>query len=373
RELSDSKSDVAERTEILNTFAHCADSQRAWLLLEDYFERLALARRDFTGGDWWPRLLAAQGRERLEETALLFLRSNRPLPTELLAHANFERFAEIEQEEQEQAIVRQLENWLLPPTLGHLDAPRANLTVVCQPRLLNPESPLHGLSVEFNLFRPRTGDRTRSLPEIIELTARSAHEQELFAPQDWEFIQWLTEHYREQANGEEPMQLTGLELIRWLTRWGHTQLLKLGSPETPLNFHGQLAELTPHLVNHDVELSFTHRLALPGREAHALSGAKFFAGLPLLALVGQTFYLVRNTPPNGLLETWLRSPILPVRKLSHRLLTHLRKTSSDNGTDWDQLCITHTALPQFRFEIIDETVRLRLVACSERDQSLWQW
>src|SRR5207253_2138097 len=30
RELSDSKSAVAERTELLNTFAHCKDSQRAW-------------------------------------------------------------------------------------------------------------------------------------------------------------------------------------------------------------------------------------------------------------------------------------------------------------------------------------------------------
>ena len=373
RELSDSKAAVSERAEILNAFAACADSQRAWLLLEDYFEKLSLARRDFNNANWWPRLLAAQGRERLEETALMFLRSNRPLPTELLAYANFERFAEIEQAEQEQTIVRQLEDWLLPPTPGHLDAPRASLTVLCQPQRLGEQSPLHGLSVEFSLFRPRTGDRTRSLPEIIELTARSTHEQELFAPQDWEFIQWLADHPRERAGGDGPLQLTGLELIRWLTRWGHTNLLKLGSPETPLSFHGQLAELAPHLVNHEVELSFTHRLALPHGAAHSLDEARFFAGLPLLTLVGQTFYLVRNPPPTGLLETWLRSPLLPVRKLSHRLLTHLRKTSSNHGTDWEQLCISHTAVPQFLFEIADETVRLRLVARSERDDSVWQW
>jgi len=38
RELNDSKAAVAERTEILKIFAECKDSQRAWLLLEDYFE-----------------------------------------------------------------------------------------------------------------------------------------------------------------------------------------------------------------------------------------------------------------------------------------------------------------------------------------------
>src|SRR5215831_3405223 len=67
RELADSKSRVAEREKILRLFAPCADSQRAWLLLEDYFEKLSLSRKDFAASDWWPRLLAAQGTERLEE------------------------------------------------------------------------------------------------------------------------------------------------------------------------------------------------------------------------------------------------------------------------------------------------------------------
>src|SRR5439155_16168942 len=96
RELADSKAAVAERTERLQSFAQCADPQRAWLLLEDYFERLSLSRKDFSGEEWWPRLMAAQGKARLEETARLFLRAKRPLPTELLAHANLERFAQIE-------------------------------------------------------------------------------------------------------------------------------------------------------------------------------------------------------------------------------------------------------------------------------------
>src|SRR5207247_10075730 len=52
RELADSKTAVAERTERLQKFAHCADPQRAWLLLEDYLERLSLSRKDFAGEQW---------------------------------------------------------------------------------------------------------------------------------------------------------------------------------------------------------------------------------------------------------------------------------------------------------------------------------
>ncbi|MGZ5545646.1 MAG: hypothetical protein ACXWIU_13320, partial [Limisphaerales bacterium] len=40
RELADSKAAVSERTELLKIFADCTDSQRAWLLLEDYFDKL---------------------------------------------------------------------------------------------------------------------------------------------------------------------------------------------------------------------------------------------------------------------------------------------------------------------------------------------
>src|SRR6516225_11893537 len=96
RELSDSKAAVAEREELLRTFATCNDSQRAWLLLEDYFEKLSLSRKDFPSPDWWPRLLAAHGRARLEEVAFLFLRGKRSVPTELTMHANLERFAQVE-------------------------------------------------------------------------------------------------------------------------------------------------------------------------------------------------------------------------------------------------------------------------------------
>src|SRR5215510_2988762 len=96
RELSDSKTAVAEREDILRNFAICPDSQRSWLLLEDYFEKLSLSRKDFPATDWWPRLLAAKGSNRLEELAFLFLRAKRSVPNELTSHANPVRFAQSE-------------------------------------------------------------------------------------------------------------------------------------------------------------------------------------------------------------------------------------------------------------------------------------
>src|SRR5215475_13246824 len=67
RELSDSKAAVNEREDILRSFGTCPDSQRAWLLLEDYFEKLSLSRKDFPDTNWWPKLLNASGNTRLEE------------------------------------------------------------------------------------------------------------------------------------------------------------------------------------------------------------------------------------------------------------------------------------------------------------------
>src|ERR1035441_3001038 len=72
RELADSPAAVAGREELLQSFATCGDSQRAWLLLEDYFEKLSLSRKDFPSADWWPRLLTAQASTRLEGLAFVF-------------------------------------------------------------------------------------------------------------------------------------------------------------------------------------------------------------------------------------------------------------------------------------------------------------
>ena len=385
RELADSKTRVAEREDLLRIFASCRDSQRAWLLLEDYFEKLSLTRKDFPGQQWWPRMLTSEGRNRLEEVALLFLRANRSLPSELQPYANLARFAEIEQAEEEERILRRLEEWLCPATPAHLDSPRASLRVLCAVQSAPEHAALHALSVRFNLFRPRTGEKIRPLSELIELTHRAAHEQELFAQEQWDFIKWLADTYNGRAQDADHLLLVGLDLLQWLAKWGRDGRLELlPSPVAPqqngthngasnVTFLGQVLSLAPHLENGTSELSFTHKIRLPDGEERPLNEARFFAGDPPLALVGSTFFLLRQTPPPELLEFWARTPSLPVQKLSHRLRTYLRKIHAEDGAEWEQLCTTHTAVPQFIFELNDDTVQLRLLARSDRDQSMWHW
>ena len=372
RELADSKPRMAEREELLKIFASCTDSQRAWLLLEDYFEKLSLSRKDFTAQEWWPRVLAAKGRSRLEELAVLFLRASRPLPQELMTYANLDRFAEIEQAAQEQQVLTDLENWMFPPAPAHLDGPRAKLHVFGEVIAADDHPKLHALKVHFNLFRPRTGERHRTIGELIEITSRSAHEQELFAPMDWQFLLWLGEHYAD-LDDEDSIKISGIELLQWLARWGHTGRIEFEHQPSNFTFEGRIAELGPSLENGDKELSFTHQLNLSDGAHRRISDTKFFAGQPPMALVDTQFYLLRNAPSMRLLEYWAGSPGIPVRKLSNRMRTQLRRTQTVNGVDWDQLCIAHGAKPQFVFELSDETVRLRLRATSERDQSEWHW
>jgi hypothetical protein len=373
RELSDSREAVSERQDILRSFSSCPDSQRAWLLLEDYFEKLSLSRRDFPDVEWWPRMLAAQGNSRLEELAFLFLRAKRSLPTELSVHANPERFARAEESEHEQKLVRELENWLFPPMPPHLDVPRATLRVECEPIPDEEQSARYRLGVRFQLFRPRTGEKTRTLRELIDLATRAAHEQELFPPADWDFIQWLVGTHRDRQDGDDTLILSDVELLHWLAHWGHTSRLEMVGSGKPVQFHGQIAKLEPHLENIGKELSFTHRLAPPGSKPVSLGEVKFFNRQPPLVLTGNTFFLLRNAPPQSVIEHWTHKPAVPVRKLSHRLLMHLRTSESDQGVDWEQLCVTHKASPQFVFELLEDTVRLRLLAKSLRDHGTWVW
>ena len=104
-----------------------------------------------------------------------------------------------------------------------------------------------------------------------------------------------------------------------------------------------------------------------------MSEAKFFSGRPCLALVGNVFYMLRSAPPDDLLNSWAKQQALPVHKLSRRLLTQLRKTQSANGPAWEQLCEVQKAVPRFTFELAENVVRMRLLARSETDQSLWHW
>ncbi len=373
RELSDSKNTVNEREDLLKAFATCPDSQRAWLALEDYFEKLALSRRDFPATEWWPKMLALTGKARLEELAFLFLRAKRSVPPELQPYASLDRFARAEEAEQEQRLVKELENWLSPPAPLHLDTPRATLRVVCKPQPDELEPSRFRLAVQFLLLRPRTGEKARSLHELVDLVVRAAHEQELFTPWDWEFVQWIYDTHRERAGDETTLLLADAELLQWLARWGHTQRLESAANGKPLHFHGHIVALAPHLENGSQELAFTHRITLPDGTIHSVGDARFFNRQSPIMLVGNEFFLLRNAPPAGVLKYLAQKPSVPVRKLSHRLLLHLRKSQANHGVDWEQLCVAHAATPQFVFELLDDAVQLRLLAKSLRDKSTWFW
>jgi hypothetical protein len=373
RELADSKAAVAERTEILKVFADCNDPQRAWLLLEDYFEKLSLSRKDFGAQEWWQRLVSSRGQKRLEETAILFMRFNRPVPTELQPHANPERFAEMEQAEKDQRMAQQLEHWLFPSSPAQLEPPRASIRVACEPKPAGEFSSLHGLQVSFFVSRLRTGEKARTVAEVVDLTTRAAHERELFSFQDWQFIQWLSENHADPEGLWESLFLSGSELLQWLVRWGDKGRLRLAPSDAELVFDGQLAQLQPHLESLRDEICLTHQLVLPGGRRHSLRGVRFFAGHPAIALVENAFYMLRSAPPDELLNSWAEAQSLPVSKLSRRLLTKLRKTHSGADGLWEQLCVVHRAQPRFTFELVDDVVRLRLAARSEEDGSLWHW
>lgn len=382
RELADSKSAVAERTELLAQFAQCSDSQRAWLILEDYFEKLSLARKDFPATEWWPKLLRVTGHLRLEETAHLFLRCRRPVPPELLPYASPERFAQLEEAEAEQELLAQLEEWILPRGVPHLEPPRATLQILAQLESRPDSSPglppggsvhdLARLKIEIILSRARTGEKVKSVTEITELMARATHEQELFYPADWEVVQWVFEVYGNRPP-VDALYLEGAELFTWLTRWGRQGRLLLKADRQPLYFRGGVTEFVPELRQDNGSAFFGYVLQLPGGEKIPVRQAQFIAGPPLVAMVDHELYLVDNPPPANLLVSWVKSPELPVSKLSHRLLIHLSKRGSDNGTNWAGLCHAHKARPEFIFELADDLVRLRLLARSELDQSVWQW
>ncbi len=121
------------------------------------------------------------------------------MPPELQPHASPERFARAEESEQELRLVRELENWLAPSAPLHLDTPRATLRVVCTPKPDETDPSRHRMLLQFLLLRPRTGEKARSLHDLVDLVVRAAHEQELFTPWDWEFIQWIYDTHRERC------------------------------------------------------------------------------------------------------------------------------------------------------------------------------
>ncbi|MFM7554391.1 MAG: ATP-dependent helicase, partial [Verrucomicrobiota bacterium] len=171
------------------------------------------------------------------------------------------------------------------------------------------------------------------------------------------------------------MVLEGPDLLIWLAKWAHGNRLELQGTATSLEFVGRVAALKPRLETLDGEMSFTHVLALPDGSTRPLPECRFLVGEPPLVLVDHEFLVLRHAPPASLLGPWAHRPVVPVKRLSQRLLTELRRTQATEqpNANWSELCETHTARPQFTFELADEVVRVRLLAVSEKDRSEWQW
>src|SRR2546430_13373575 len=64
----------------------------------------------FRSTNWWPKLLNAQGKNRLEELAFLFLRAKRSVPPELQPHASLDRFARAEEAERSEEHTSELQS-----------------------------------------------------------------------------------------------------------------------------------------------------------------------------------------------------------------------------------------------------------------------
>lgn len=373
RELSESKAEQEERQRLLVAFAECADPQRAWLLLEDYFERLSLSRRDFPESDWWQRMIAVSGRDRLEQLAFLFMSVGRTPPTELAPYADRERFERARAVEREHLYVRELEQWLLPPAPVHLEAPRATLRVLCRPQP-NPQTPyLWQLALGFFVHRPRQGEKQKTVGELVEIVSRNTPDQEFFAPGDLEFLRWLAESGKGRQNHQSALVLSGLELLLWLARWGRTGRLESAESGAPYRFEGRTVEFEPWFEHQNGHMLFKPRFRLPDRSVVDVAGVRFFSFEPGVVLIGDTFYLLASVPPRGVVEFWARGGTVPVSKLGQRLLLHFHKVAPEQVRDRLQICVVHRARPRFVFELADDVVRLRLYAVSELDGSQWVW
>ena len=314
RELSDSKAAVAEREELLSSFATCADSQRAWLLLEDYFEKLSLSRKDFpehglvaapAGGAGQ----GAAGGTRVSVPARQALPADRTAPHTRTSIAS-------PRSSKPSRNSNSSDNWktgCFPPKPAHLDSP-ARLVARRLPAATGcrTSGPLPPWRFNFISCARAPARKSARLREIIELTTRAAHEQELFPPDDWEFIQWLARNTVSNARTD------GDDNARAVRRWNCCTGWRAGAtprgwnwrrrwPRRRCEFHGQIAELTPHLENGE-RGTFLHASLDAARTARriALAEVHFFNSRPPLALAGNTFYLLRNAPPPQLLEHWAK-------------------------------------------------------------------
>lgn len=374
RELADSTESRDERKKILKTFAECKDQQRAWLLLEDYFEKLSLSRKDFPLQNWWNDVMDSQGTHRLEETALAFLKADHPLPPELIEFANFEKFAELEKQEENEQLTELLDDWLFPGPRRRTEVPKSSLRVLCTRKPVASKPGFFALHVEFLVFRPRTGERIRSPREIVDLNQRGAQEQELFHTRDWAFIKWVSKKILDMDAIPESIMLDGIGILEWFSQWAQDKRFEDSESESPLRYNGHTASIEPTVKKDEDDLRISFQLSSDYlEESIPFDGFWLMDGSPPFVLAQGEFYLVKNPPNEELVKTWSEMPALETAKLGDNLLTRLRSRYAKKNSLWEEVCDAHPARPQMIFEIENDTIRINLHGVSEKDGSHWFW
>ena len=347
RELADSKAAVAEREEILRNFSHlrrfAARLAVAGGLLR---EALALAQ-GFPGQDWWPRLLAAKGKA-APGGAGLALPARQPAAAHRTgAHANLDRFAEVEQAEQEQKKLAGARELALPARAGASRRPARRAARRLPRPAAQRISPRFTRSRSSSICSARApAKRSGRCARLIELTTRAAHEQELFPPADWEFIQWLAETHRRAPRRRR--DAASCRTWNCCTGWraGATRPrleLRRRRQAAPVPRPGRRADAAPGERRQANCPSPTGSRCPTARRVPLERGAVLQPATRRWRWWATPFICCATRRRPQLLEHWASKPAVPVRKLSHRLLMHLRKTQSSHGVDWEQLCVAHPA------------------------------
>ncbi len=374
RELGDSKEKIAERSELLKYFANCSDEQRAWLLLEDYFEKLGISRKDFIDNDWWSKLIVSKGNQRLQELTFLFMRSGRSVPSELSDYADYTRFSEIQKLEEEQKVIIQLEQWIMPEHPNHIDRPRAKIRIITDIKSDEKSPMLHFIEVAFDIFRSSGVRETKNMAEMIDIANRPPYELEQFSKKDLEFLKWLLSIYKENSALEtNPLRLSGEELFKWLVRWGNCERLEIKNQPEYLKFHGESARIEPEIVVEDNIPYLWFNVITNQNQKLSIDEVKFFSGIPTLCLNNNKFYVIEKNLPGSFFDYVYKKKKVAISKLTNRFKVYLRSHLNDTQINGDEICVVHTAKPRFVFELDLDTIRLRLLAVSDKDGSLWQW
>ena len=214
---------------------------------------------------------------------------------------------------------------------------------------------------------------------MIDLVVRATHEQELFPPARLG-IYPVDRRYapRTRNDGADTLVLSDAELLQWLARWGHTNRLELADNGQPLHFQGR-GRWHSRRISKTATRNFPSRTAsrLPGwRKIIPLAMCKIFQSRqPPLALGGQhVLSCCATRRRRRVLRHLVNQPSVPVRKLSHRLLLHLRKTQSNHGVDWEQPL--HRASPQHRSLFLNCSTRPSACGCSQKvcaTKVTWFW